>query len=144
MPKGSFSFSWQIALGVRIKHLKLIAKYRILYLNLFCVQRMSTVTILGKCSVWFMSGSGKDNSWKLTIPPCVFVCVSVLFLHFFIKSALDRANTVLYLTCPGCVLLKNKKVDLISSPYTTLPHLSCLLLTASIMMCSEETDCSSS
>lgn len=43
--------------------------------------------------------SGKDNRWNLTIPPwCVFVCVSVSFLHFFfVKSALDRAHTVLYL-----------------------------------------------
>lgn len=108
-------------------------KYRVLYLNMFCVWRLSTVTILGNCLVWLMSGSGKDNRWNLTIPPwCVFLCVSVSFLHLFcfvlllfvlVKSALDRAHTVLYLACPGYVLLSIRRWIRSHPPDTTLPHL---------------------
>lgn len=45
---------------------------------MFCVWRMSTVTILGNCLLWLMSGSGKDSRWNLITPPrCVLVCVCV-------------------------------------------------------------------
>lgn len=87
-----------------------------------------------------MSGSGRDCRRKLTIPPsCVFVRVSVSFLHFsFVVKKINIAvgeHCTLFSPEPRLCLAQNKKVDLISSPRATLPHLSCLLLMAPIMRC---------
>lgn len=76
---------------------------------------------------------------------CVCVCLCVVIALFFVKSALDRAHTVLYLTCPGYTLLNIRRWIRSHPPDTTLPHLFVSAADgANKNMCSEEMDCFSS
>lgn len=153
MPKGSFSFSWQNSFRCLNKTPWTNSeKYRILYLNMFCVWQMSTVTILGNCLVWLMSGSGKDNRWNLTIPTlmCVGVCFCVVlalfFLSFFCQISSGQGTYCTLFNPPRLYTLLNIKRWIRSHPPdTTLPHLFVSAADgANNNVCSEEMDCFSS
>lgn len=106
---------------------------------MFCVWRMSTVTIFGNCLVWLMSGSGKDNRWNLTFPPWR---VFVMFLHFFSflfyfwgKISTGQITYCTLFNLPRLCLTQHKKVDKISHPsehHLTSPFCVCMCMCVSV------------
>lgn len=141
MPKGSFSFSWQNSFRCLKKTPWTNSEIQNIVFK--CVLCLADVynDYFG-VTVWLMSGSGKDNRWNLTIPPwCVFVCVSVSFLHFsfffFGKISTGQGTyCTLFSLTRLCLAQHKKKLIPLTPPYLTF---LCPLLTAP---CSEEMNCS--
>lgn len=77
---------------------------------------------------------------------CVFVCVSVLFLHFFCKLDTGQGTYCTLFSLPRLCLAQHNKVGQISSPPTP-PYLTFFVSNAdgtNNKVCSEESDCFSS